>query len=380
MPPRPSPRPRAPLAPREALRSRARRVFPLLAALAVSLAHGTARAESFAELAARARAPGRELAALAAPFFADCGALVGRSREVCEANLGRAAAEIDGVDLLVSMPGDHRVVVGPYEPRGGGFRVTVPGFEIVRPTGGVVGTQARRGGVMRPHVLAETFVRVPAAEARAWSARNAPQRLRVRFVVRFGAPYEDRGAPSPDERRAVVAEVRATQVYNASAGDVLVDSTEPRGAMPDAPTALDGRRSLWTARGAREVVWPVVGADPALFHARVDRSEGGPEAGTLVMLATVRAETIELARIAASADAQVDLVPHGERGALVIVTETRSARGRPGRGQVLLVRYDAERAHLVVRARWQGSNDEAPPAWVRDPQAPVPEPGAPDAT
>jgi hypothetical protein len=350
---------------------------------ALALGHGVAHAQTFAALAAGAHETDRDLGALAAPLFARCDALVGRSRELCETNLGRAAAEIDGATLLISMPAAGRVVVGPYEPRAGGFRVTVPGFEVVRPTGGVVGTRARRRGVMRAHVLAEAFVRVPAAQARAWAARNTEERLRVRFLLRFGRPYEDASAPTPAERHAVVAEVRATQVFNESAGNVLVDSTAPRVALPDAPAALEGREPLWSSRGAREVLWDVPAGDPVLFHVRVESSGEPPAAVVPVVLCTARADTTELTRFTAeSRHAQVDVLPHGPLGALVVITEERSVRGRPGRGQVIFVRWNAATAGVDVVGRWRGSNDETPPDWVRDPRAPLsdaataPAPGA----
>ncbi len=352
---------------------------------ASALADTRAHAQTFSELSASAREVSREIDALAAPLFASCDALVGRSRELCATNLERASAEIDGATLLVSMPASERVVIGPYEPRGGGFRVAIPGFQVVRSTGGVVvvrpadragGSRARRRGAAPPRMLAEAFVRVSAADAREWAERNAIERLRLRLVLRFGEPY-DTPSPRAAERRAVAAEVLATQVYNESAGNVLVDSTEPPAELPEAPKLLDRRASLWTVRRQREVLWRTPDGDALLFHVRAEPAPAPARGVVPIILATRRADPEELTRFTAVApEAAVDLVPHGRGGVLVVVTEQRSRRRAPGRGQVIYLRWNAARSRVEVVARWRGSNEEAPPAWVRDPDAPLPEASA----
>jgi hypothetical protein len=338
--------------------------------LVASLAPAKASAEPFSTLAREAHEVTRELGALAAPLLASCDALVGRSRELCDANLGRARAEVEGRMLLSSVPAEGLVEIGPYDPGAGGFRVRVPGFQLIGAQG-VVSTRPRSGGVLPAHQLAESFVAIAPAEAAAFVARNAPERLRLRLVFRFGRTWQDEGAPRPEEQRGILVELRAVQVYNESSGEVLLDSTEHR-TLPPAPSTLEARRLLYGHGRAREVLWRTPDGAQVLFHVRVDRSEQGAIAPAV--LCTRGADTRELVRFDdLDSEASVDLLPHGELGALLVITESRTRRGHVGRGQVLLLRWDAAAARIDVRARWRGANDETPPAWVRDPNAEVPE-------
>jgi hypothetical protein len=338
----------------------------------------TAAAEPFSTLAQDAHEVSGDLGALAAPLLTSCDALVGRSHELCETSLGRARAEVEGRTLLVSMPVTGFVELGPYEPSGGGFRVRLPGFQIVLPQG-VVSSRARRGGVLPEQTLAEAFVRVAPSDAAAFVARNAPERLRLRMVFRFGRRFHDRSAPRPEERHGLLVEMRAAQVYNESSGEVLLDSTAPA-AVPPAPALLDARRLLFGHGRGQEVLWLAQGGDPVLFHVRAQPLSDvvePPGAVTAIIFGTRRADTEEIVRFdALDPEASVDLLPHGDRGVLVVITEERTRPGHVGRGQVLLLRWDASQARPEIRARWRGANDETPPAWVRDPRAELPEPPA----
>ncbi|MBC7171843.1 MAG: hypothetical protein H5U40_05430, partial [Polyangiaceae bacterium] len=273
-------------------------------AFALSFHAGSAGAQTFAELAAGAREVDHELGSLAAPLLTSCEALVGRSRELCDANRGRAAAELGGEPLLVSMPAGDRVEVGPYEPRQGGFRVTVPAFEVSGRDGVVAvrraDARARRADprARRASPLAEAFVRVPAEEAPAWAARNSTERLRLRLVFRFGDARVDRSRTGPAAPRVVEAGVIAAQLFNASTGNVLLDSTSATGALPRAPEPLDRRRALFSAQLEREVLFRAPNGRSALFHVRIERAEGAVGITPIVLL-THGAETVELVRFVA---------------------------------------------------------------------------------
>jgi hypothetical protein len=339
----------------------------------------TAAAEPFSALARDAHEVAGDLSSLAAPFLTSCDALVGGSRALCESNLGRARAELEGRALLASMPAAGLVELGPYEPTSGGFRVRLPGFRVALPQG-VASTRPTRGGALPEQTLAEAFVPIAPEDAAAFAARNAPERLRLRMIFRFGRRWDDPSAPRPEARRGVLVEMRAAQVYNESSGEVLLDSTV-HASVPPPPASLDARRLLFGRGRGREVLWRTPDGEQVLFHVRIE--PGAPPAGggaspavsTTVVLGTRRADTHELVRFEAlDPEASVDLIPHGDLGALLVITEERTRRGHVGRGQVLLLRWDAARTRVEVRARWRGANDEAPPAWVRDPRAPLPEP------
>jgi hypothetical protein len=349
---------------------------PALEALAFALAlasltPASASAEPFSSLAREAHEVSQDIGELASPLLASCDALVGRSRELCETNVGRAREMVEGRTLLVSMPITGFVEIGPYEPRAGGFRIRLPGFQVIRPQG-VVSTRPRRAGIMPEQMLAEAFVRVAAADAPTFAARNDPERLRLRLIFRFGRLWQDPRAERAEERRGVLVEMRAAQVYNASSGEVLLDSTD-RASVPSPPPVLDARRVLFGRGQAHEVLWRTPDDDLVLFHVRAEVGDH-PESLEPIVLCTRRAETRELVRFdALEPEAAVDVIPHGRTGLLLIITEERSRRGHVGRGQVLLLQWNAAEARAFVRARWRGANDETPPAWVRDPNAELPD-------
>ncbi|HJK91851.1 MAG TPA: hypothetical protein RMH85_05490 [Polyangiaceae bacterium LLY-WYZ-15_(1-7)] len=347
------------------LRLRPRASGPaLLAALLVAGAAGPAGAQrSFRDVAADAReVTDEEARSFAAPLFARCDEGDRSERRRCERTRRREARELRRTRWLLSVPATGHVESGPYEAVREGFLVRVP--DLIFESGeGLLTTRAPEGGAIAQHVLAQRFFVVPPERAERWFSRNAVGRLRLRVVFRFGRAWES------GERRGVVIEPEAIQVYNSSTGNVLVDSLREVEAPPSGPTMLDQRVLLWDAGTLHEARWRAPDGTPLLFSVRVERGAEGVQRPVLLEARGV--DVREVARFEAPCcGASLALMPRNADGVLVVFTERRPSDGDPGRGVVRLYEWRGERLEQV--AHWAGSNDQNPPAWIVDPSAPVP--------
>ena len=262
----------------------------------------------------------------------------------------------------MSVPAPGRVELGPYESVREGFLVRVPSFQV-RLDGGVAASHRSTAGRTPREVLGEQFVAVPPEHAERWLARNAQSRLRLRLVVRFGDTWQD------GERQGVDLQIRGIQVYNESTGDVLLDSLDASDVSMPGPPDLDERALLWDRRTTREARWRNAEGVPLLFSVRVEAGEGDAQRPVLLFRSAI--DDVPIATYPAPCcTASLALSPRGPGEVLVIFTERRPEANAPGRGRVELWRWTG--TSFTQLARWEGANDDAPPAWVRDPNVAPP--------
>ncbi|MCA9614052.1 MAG: hypothetical protein H6722_22645 [Sandaracinus sp.] len=334
--------------------------YALLLLLAFAIPSSPAEAQrSFAQVADRASEIPGDWQRFVAPLFERC---EGREARACEARRRRDERTLRTGTWLISVPAAGLVEVGPYEFVREGFVVRVPDLVLRTPNGWLT-TAAPEDGVLPVNVLAERFFVVPPDRAERFFGRNDPSRLRLRAVIRMGRAW------TAGAQRGVTISVDAIQVYNESTGDVLVDSLSDTAAPPGGAERLAGRMQVWDNTQLREARWRAPDGTPVLFSMRVERGEG--ETKIPVLLETRGVVANEVVRfMAPCCDASLALIPRGEAGVLVIFTERRPSADNPGRGHVLLLEW--RQGRFVERARWEGSNAEAPPSWVTDPNAAVP--------
>jgi hypothetical protein len=331
-----------------------------LLALASLHVGGEAHAQqrTFAQVAERASEIPGDWQRFVAPLFERC---AGAGSRQCEARRRRDERTLRTGSWLISVPASELVEVGPYESVREGFVVRVPDLVLRTPNGWLT-TATPVDGALPVGILAERFFVVPPERAERFFGRNHRSRLRLRAVIRFERAW------SAGEQRGVVIAVDAVQVYNESTGDVLLDSLADAPSPPGGAERLAGRMQLWDNTQLREARWRTPDGTPVLFSVRVERGEG--DAKVPVLLETRGVVANEVTRFTAPCcDASLALMPRGDAGVLVIFTERRPSADAPGRGRVLLLEWENDA--FVVRAQWEGNNDEAPPAWVTDPSAPT---------
>ncbi|MBX3247529.1 MAG: hypothetical protein KF901_10165 [Myxococcales bacterium] len=293
-----------------------------------------------------------------APLFQAC---EGANRRTCEATRRRDQRTLRTGSWLMSIPAAEHVEIGPYEAVREGFLVRVPDLVLRTPDGWLT-TATPRDGVLPVGVLAERFFVVPPDRAERFFGRNDPARLRLRMVFRVGREW------AVGSRRGVTIEVSAVQVYNESTGNVLVDSLADPPAPPGGAERLDGRIQVWDRSQLREARWRAPDGTPVLFSVRVDPAEG--DAQTPVLLETRGVVSREVGRFRAPCcEATLALIPRGD-DVMVVFTERRPSAEHPGRGRVELFQW--RNGAFVRRTAWEGSNAESPPAWITDPDAPLP--------
>lgn len=325
----------------------------LLAVLASCFALPAAAQSRFRAASADAMEIPGELGTFGGALFESCetgGAACRRTRRADQRLLRRRS-------WLMSVPALGHVELGPYESVREGFLVRVPSFQVAL-DGGVAASHRSTGGRTPREVLGEQFVPVPPEHAERWLARNAQSRMRLRLVVRFGATWQD------GERAGVDLQIRGIQVYNESTGDVLLDSLDASEASMPGPPDLDERALLWDRHTTREARWRNAEGIPLLFSVRVEAGHGDAQRPVLLFRSAI-ADVPIATYPAPCCTASLALSPRGPGEILVIFTERRPEPNAPGRGRVELWRWTG--TAFVQRARWEGANDDTPPAWVRDP-------------
>ncbi len=303
---------------------------------------------------------------LAEPLFEDCGALPRNQRRACRTRVRNATRSLNSTNYLwTTAAGDH-LRFDPYEPMGGGFRGYLRGFQE-REGDHLIATRATEGGSLPEHTVAEGFSRVPAQAARPWVIQNTPERLLLRVIFHFGEPFTD------GELHGVTLNIIAVQVFNDSTGGVLIDTTREEGP-PQAPFPLDRRLRLWDSNGHAEAIWAAPDGRRFLFHVENQPLLTPPNSSAPVLHAwngPARQSVVQF--VAPCCNANVSVAPRDVETVMVIITERTPQGSTPGQGQVLLIRFVAARGAFEVVARWRGSNTETPPAWVTDPNAPLPD-------
>lgn len=304
---------------------------------------------------------------LAAPLFEDCQALSGAARRSCVTRVRNAGRDLNRTTYLYTLPAGDHLRFDPYEPMGGGFRVYLRGFEQ-RDGQRVIATRATDGGVLPVHTIAQGFSVVPARAARPWVIQNAPERLVLRIVFRFGETFVD------GELRGVVLNLVAAQVFNDSTGNVLLDTTRTPGP-PQEPHTLDRRVRLWDRNGHAEALWQAPDGRRYVFHVENQPLLTPPNSSAPMLHAWHGPERQSVVHfVAPCCTANISVAPRDAETIMVIITERAPEGPVAGQGQVLIIRFDQARGVFRVVARWRGSNTERPPAWVTDPTAPLPDP------
>lgn len=334
----------------------------------VEVPHAQAQS-SFNQFADEATEVTGSLLSLAEPLFEDCQALTGVHRRACSLRVRNAARDLNRTTYLHTLPAGDHLRFDPYEPMGGGFRVYLRGFEQ-RDGQRVVSTRATEGGVLPVHTIAQGFSVVPARAARPWVIQNAPERLVLRVIFRFGETFAD------GELRGVVLNLVAAQVFNDSTGNVLLDTTRTPGP-PQEPHALDRRVRLWDANGHAEALWQAPDGRRYVFHVENQPLLTPPNSSAPMLHAWHGPERQSVVHfVAPCCTANISVAPRDAETVMVIITERAAEGAVPGQGQVLVIRFIQARGVFRVVARWRGSNTERPPAWVTDPTAPLPDPAA----
>jgi len=336
-----------------------RRLGPILVLL---LAASGVEAQSFRDAAEEASEIPGELRRFGAPLFDECDQGSSRDRSRCQRSRRRDVRSLRAGRWLVSEVATGHVEVGPYETVREGFAVRIPDLEL-QANGGLLTTRVptERGRYDR-QVIAERFFVVAPDRAERWFSRNALDRLRIRLVLSFGEAWE-RG-----DQKGVLIEVHAIQVYNASTGSVLMDSTDQR-AVPPGPPDLDRRVLLWDRSTVREARWRAPSGEAVLFSVEVTRDEDGTQ--TAVLHESRGITRREVGRFSAPCcDASLAMIPRAQTGVMVVFTESRPGEGRTGAGQVHLFEWRGDA--LETAATWSGTNEQTPPVWVRDETAPIP--------
>jgi len=329
-----------------------------------------AQAQStFNQLADEATEVTGSLLDLAAPLFEDCQALAGAQRRACTLRVRNAARDLNRTTYLHTLPvGDH-LRFDPYEPMGGGFRVYLRGFEQ-RDGQRVISTRATEGGVLPVHTIAQGFSVVPARAARPWVIQNAPERLVLRILFRFGETFRD------GDLRGVELNLVAAQVFNDGTGNVLLDTTRTPGP-PQEPHVLDRRVRLWDRNGHAEALWQAPDGRRYVFHVENQPLLTPPNSSAPMLHAWHGPERQSVVHfVAPCCTANISVAPRDAETVMVIITERAPEGAVAGQGQVLIIRFIQARGVFRVVARWRGSNTERPPAWVTDPTAPLPDAAA----
>ncbi|MCB9661691.1 MAG: hypothetical protein H6726_28855 [Sandaracinaceae bacterium] len=336
------------------------------ALVALSLLPGAARAQQrFGDYADEATEVSGSLLELANPVLENCHALSGAARRTCTVRVRNASRELNGHTYLYSMPAGQHLRFDPYEPMGGGFRVYLEGFEQHDDTR-VVATRETASGVLPAHTVAQGFSVVPASAAAAFLTQNVAERLVLRIVFRFGDTFRD------GERQGVELNLVAAQVYNDSTGGVLLDTTRTPGP-PQEPHVLDRRVRLWDSNGHAEALWRAPDGRRFVFHVENQPLLTPPNSSAPLLNAWHGARRQGVVHfIAPCCTANVSVAPRGPDTLTVIITERAPQGNVPGQGQVAVIRFVPARGIFRVVARWRGSNTERPPAWVLDPNAPLP--------
>ncbi len=285
----------------------------------------------------------------------------GSERRRCERRRRRDARALRSTVWLASMPATGNLEIGPYETLREGFRVRVPDL-ILDADGGLLTTRLPTPGFTERRTLAERFFVVPPEHAERWFRRNAIERVRLRILFRIGRDWEN------GEQRGALMEVVGIQAYNASTGNVLIDSLAHPVPSPGGPVDLTGRVTLWRPAQLREARWRAPDGTPLLFSVRVDRSEDGRRHPVVVETRGITRHDVARFDAPGEGDASVTLAPHGTDGILVIFTDRRPNDGTPDHGFVHLFRWNGTNLERV--AQWEGSNDQELPPWVLDPNAP----------
>ena len=262
----------------------------------------------------------------------------------------------------MSLPATGRLAVEPHETAGEGFVVRV---DALSSPAGDIATSHLRGEPLAGRPLAEGFIGVSTQRAERWLARNAVDRLRIRYLFRVIRAGEG------TEAEPIALDAQALQVYNASTGDVLLDTQRATARARPGAAALDERVLLWSPSTFREARWRRSGQPTLLFSTRT-QSDGGQR--EIVLLVRESLADRELARYRAPGhDASLAMLPRGADEVIVVFTASRPGDTDPGSGSVEVWSAD-NTGRLVRRAAWSGSNDQQPPPWVRDPTAPLPTP------
>ncbi len=277
-----------------------------------------------------------------------------------------SATKVREKTWLLTIPAGRYVRVGPYESLEEGFRVSLPGLAFRRGRQGlkIVSIAPMVQGRLPPLPLVAQFHRVEPSRARAWRARNNPSRLRARMVFTFGDVWSD------EPRRGITIHIKAVQVYNTSTGDVLLDSTRAPTAMPDPPPRLSERLRLWEPSMMREALWATTDGREMLLSVQTNALHNEPGLLVPTLCVTEGARRKELIRFrAGDRSASLAVAPHGANRLLVIFTSRRPRPGRVGNGVVTLLQWIKSQNQLFIVARWEGTNRDTPPEWVRDPNA-----------
>lgn len=343
-------------------------LLPVAAALLFSgLGASHAHAQNtFNQYADEATEVTGSLLELAAPLFEDCEALAGVARRTCTTRVRNAARDLNRTTYLATLPAGDHLRFDPYEPMGGGFRVYLRGFEQ-RDGQRVIATRATEGGALPVHTIAQGFSTVPARAARPWVIQNAPERLILRIVFRFGETFRD------GELRGAVLNLVAAQVFNDGTGNVLLDTTRTPGP-PQEPHALDRRVRLWDRNGHAEALWQAPDGRRYVFHVENQPLLNPPNSSAPMLHAWHGPERQSVVHfVAPCCTANISVAPRDAETVMVIITERAPEGAVAGQGQVLIIRFIQARGAFRVVARWRGSNTERPPAWVTDPTAPLPD-------
>ena len=274
----------------------------------------------------------------------------------------REARRMRRTTWLASLPAQGNVELGPYEVVREGFMVRVPDL-IIEAQGGMLTTIPPEDGAIARHVLADRFFVSPPDEAGRWFRRNSIERLRLRVVFRIGSDWET------ETRKGVTIRALGIQIYNSSTGNVLVDTIRNPPAPPGGPIDLYERVMLWEGTQLKEARWRSPDGTPLLFSVRVDRRPGGVRQPVLVETRGVTRR--DVARFETNHDnSTLAVMPRRVGEVLVIFTLRRPSEGDPGHGEVHVYQWRDGSLHRA--AQWRGSNADDPPAWVRDPTAPLP--------
>ncbi|MEM9067532.1 MAG: hypothetical protein AAGE52_03470 [Myxococcota bacterium] len=329
----------------------------LLVFASVSFGLSTASAQNFREAAARAEEIS-DLTTFARPLFIDCR---GQAAS-CERRRRGQLRQLRRRTWLASLPAVGNVEIGPYETVREGFLVRVPDL-MFEAGGGLLTTQAPQEGAVSRYVVSERFFVVPPERAERWFRRNSVERMRLRVVFRVGRPWT-----SGDKRGAVIR-ASGIQIYNASTGNVLIDTIANPPPPPGGPVDLYERVTLWDPSQVQEARWRSPDGTPLLLSVRIDPSE----AGRVPVLVETRGVTRrDVAQFPSPrANSSLAVIPRGADGILVVFTLERPGEGGAGQGVVKLYRW--QEGTLREAAAWSGSNDDSPPAWIVDEDAPLPE-------
>lgn len=337
----------------------------LLPALCLAIA-APAAAQTFNEVAEDASEVPGDLRYFGRALWERCDEGSAAERRRCERRRRSDARALRATLWLASLPAEGNLEIGPYETIREGFLVRVPHL-VLQANGGVLSTRPPTSDPADPGVLAERFFVVPPERAERWFRRNAIDRVRLRLVFRVGRDW------SEGQRRGALIELVGVQAYNASTGNVLVDSLSAEEPTGGGPVDLTDRVTLWEPTQLQEARWRVPDGTVVLFSVRVDRTQDGVRHPVLVETRGVERRDLARFEAAAEQDASLALARLGPDRILAIFTDRRPSGETPGHGFVHL--YLWRDGHFTRAAQWEGSNDQPLPGWVTDPRAPLPSDG-----